>query len=298
MFYRKNQNIYGLMFILPVVLYLVLFFIYPILDGIALSFYSTLPSSERVAFIGLENYREVFGAGSRGVAAIGRSLVYTLTSVVLHLLLGFVFALCLTQRFCGRKFARIVLLLPWVVSGFAVGLTFQWILNTEYGLVNDLLFRLGWIGEGIKFLADQKLSMFSVILATTWRGYPFVMIMLLAALQTVDQAQYESAMMDGVNAFQKFFYITLPNIKVVIMPTILLDFVWMIQYYDVIYGMTKGGPIESTETLPIYTYILGFKYFEFGKASAVGTVLFVFILIVSMVYVQIYKKSTGEGSLM
>ena len=292
--YLKNKSYLGILFIAPALIYLIFFYIYPIFNGMLVSLFKTGSGViARESFEGIGNYIRIF-QDARGVKSIYITFIYTVGTVVLNVLIGIILALCLNEVIRFRKFFRMILILPWTVSGVVAALTWRWLFSSQFGLINDILMRIGIIDEGINWLSNTNLALFSVIIATVWREFPFVMIMALASLQTVKPEQYDSAAIDGVNEWQKFWYITWPNINVIVMPVILLDFIWMFQYFDLISTMTGGGPAQSTETMPIYIYKAGFKYFQFGYSSSIGVFLFAIVFIVSVFYMKIYSAESQK----
>ncbi len=140
---------------------------------------------------------------------------------------------------------------PWALSGFAIGLLWSWILNGQFDVLNDILVRLHVISKPISFLSDPNFAMFSVIMINVWYGIPFFAIMLLAALQSISQELYEAAELDGADAWSKLLKITIPYIKPTVLSTVLLRIIWVMNFPDIIYGTTRGGPAEATSILPV-----------------------------------------------
>jgi multiple sugar transport system permease protein len=179
---------------------------------------------------------------------------------------------------------------PWALSGFAIGLLWSWLLNGQFGIVNDILMKMNLIQEGIQFLSDPNTAMLSVLIVNIWYGIPFFAIMSLAALQSIPETVYEAAEIDGANSWAKLFKITLPYIRPTIISTVLVRSIWIMNFPDVIYGMTRGGPAKSTEILSTYMINIVFYENDYSKASAVG----VLVTLMLLVYTILYLKFSGN----
>jgi multiple sugar transport system permease protein len=287
---RSSRKLLGYCLIAPAILVLLFLVLLPVLQNIVMTFFTGNLGNMFQEFIGFNNYIEIF-KNERSVNAIVRSLVFAACTVAGVFIAGMTLALGLNSSIAYRKVFRTIILLPWVVSGVVAGLTWRWLMNTQFGLVNDILLRLHIIDNAVEWLSKPYLAFFSVIIATIWRSFPFVMLMLLAGLQSIDYAQYESASIDGANAVHRFWYITLPNLRPVSMPVFLTQVIWQLHNYDLIAAMTGLGPVNGTETLPLNIYTNAFSYFSFNYASAVGVVLLIFTLVLSTVYVRHYLHS-------
>lgn len=284
----------GYAFIAPAFLTLGFLVFLPTLQGMLMSFFSGPMARPFTEFVGLKNFIAVL-KNPRTVDAILRTFVFAASVVVSICVLGLVFALSIEAITRMRRFVRTLLMMPWVISGVIAGLTWRWVLDAHYGVFNDILRRLGLINQPIAWLGEPKTALLFVIIASVWRSYPFVMVNILAALQTVDRVQYESAYLDGANALQKFWYVTFPNLKVVVMPVVLMQVIWQLQNYDLIAGMTGGaGPVNSTETLPVHIYITAFQNFKFNNAAAAGVILLAFTLVFSIIYIRSYFRALED----
>jgi multiple sugar transport system permease protein len=289
----KNKHV-GYFFIAPAFLTLAFLVFAPTIQGIVTSFFKGTMTNSFKKFVGFQNFITVLH-NERTINAIVRTGIFAGSVVILIFVIGMILALALDSNIKFRKLSRTVILMPWVVSGIIAGLTWRWMMDTQFGIVNDILSRMGILSAPIAWLGAPKLVLICVIIATVWRSFPFVMINILAGLQTIDKVQYESAYLDGANALEKFFYITFPNLKPVIMPIFLMQIIWQLQNYDLIAAMTGGiGPVNSTETIPVNIYVTAFQYFDFNSAAAVGVILMVFTLLFSIIYIRYYFKSIEE----
>ncbi len=264
---------------------------YPTLKGIILSFQNyTVFTFNRIEFIGFDNYIEVF-EDPVFPEIVKNTIFWILFSVLFQFLLGFSLALLMWKPFRGRGIYSGLVFYPWALSGFAIGLVWSWLLNGQFGVVNDLLMKLHIIRNNINFLSDPKKALFSVILVNVWYGIPFFAIMILAALQSIPRSLLESADIDGANSITKLFKIVIPYIKPTIVNTILLRIIWVMNFPDIIYGMTRGGPADSTNILSVYMINIAYYESNFSKSSAVGVI----ILSILFIYTTFYLKITSKG---
>ena len=217
------------------------------------------------------------------------SLLYVISAVLAQFLLGLGLALALNGKFKGRGIYQSIVFLPWAFSAFVVGLLFRWSFNGEYGVVNDVLKKLGLIDTGISWLGTPGLSLLVVIFAMIWIGIPFFGINILAALQSVPSDIYEAADMDGCGTIRKFFTLTLPYIKPTIIMTILLRTIWIFNSFDLVVIITEGGPANYSQTLPSYMYTQAFASYDFGLAGAFGVLLMVILTLYALIFLRITK---------
>ncbi len=277
----------GLLFVLPAVLVLASVLLLPIVSSIILSFQNVTPV--RARFVGLENYRYIFGQ-SAFFGALINTAIFTAVSVASAFVLGLIAALLVNERIRGRGLFRVALLLPWVISLVVVGLTWKWIYDPLYGVLNSWLEQVHLIREPVAWLASVETAMPAVLIANIWQSFPFMMVVLLAGLQAIPEEEYEAATIDGASAWQRFFSITLPHLRYIAMIGITLDTIWMFRSFDVVQVMTGGGPLGSTELLSTLVYREMFSNLRFGVASAEGTVMFVITVILSLIYMGIIKE--------
>lgn len=218
------------------------------------------------------------------------TLIWIFISLALQFILGFILALLLRKPFKGRGIYTSLVFYPWALSGFAIGLIWAWIFNGQFGLANDILLRFGIINAPIGFLSDQRFALISVIVANVWYGIPFFGIMILAALQSIPNELYESAKIDGANWMIQLFKVTIPYIKPTIISTTLLRVMWIMNFPDIIYGMTNGGPANSTNILATQLINKILKEYDYGQAAATGVI----IMIILFVYAFFYLKFTSR----
>ena len=208
-------------------------------------------------------------------AAFAHSAVYTTGTLVPAFALGLVAALLFHRTFPARRWLRSLLLLPWAVPGVIVSISFLWMFDASFGVVNSVLRRLGWLSTDLAWFVDSNTAMIAVILPTIWKSFPFFAITMLAALQSIPATLYEAARVDGATAWQQFVHVTWPGIRGAAMLAVLLNTLWTFREFDIVFASTGGGPAGATETLGILVYREAFGSFRFGTAAALGVVMLV-----------------------
>jgi multiple sugar transport system permease protein len=239
-------------------------------------------------FIGLENYRELLN-NPAFLKATALSISFTSTSIFLQFTVGFALALFFNQAFPGNGLLRALLLLAWLLPAVVVGNIFRWMLDGDYGPLNYFLQSLGLLQGKQYWLLSPNTALLGVILANAWVGIPFNMMLLLAGLQNISPTLYEAASIDGASAWQRFTSITLPLMRPVALGILLLTFIYTFKVFDLIYIMTRGGPVDSTTVLPIYTYKLTFDFFRFGDGAAAATLLLLGLLLLAIGYARLIR---------
>ena len=276
----------------PIFLLLVIMFGYPLIKSVVMAFQNYKLGNANVYFNDFANFHKMFG-DKDFLLLLKNSVVYVVVSVFGQFIGGLILALCLRDKFKGRGIYQSIVFLPWAFSAFVVGLVFRWSFNGEYGVVNDVLMKLGIIKKGIAWLGTPGLSLVVVILAMIWIGIPFFGIMILAALQSIPDEIYEAADMDGCGMFRKFFSLTLPYIKPTVIMTILLRTIWIFNSFDLVVIVTQGGPANYSQTLPSYMYTKAFSGYDFGLAGAFGVLLMVILSVYAVLFLKLsnYDKA-------
>lgn len=279
-----------------IVLGLVLF---PAIFNIWISFHKvnlgTLADVFNAPFNGLSNYKNVLEdfnfkfQGLENMGVVVTSIAYSFFSTILTVVLGLGAALLLNRPFKGRGLTRAIFLFPYVAPIVSVAFVWRWILDPRpSGVVNDLLVKLGAIEMPIAYLATRGLALLLVIIFEAWRYFPFAMLMILARLQAIDDALYEAADVDGANNWEKFMYITIPELRYVLGATFLLRLLWTFNKFDDIFLLTGGG--FGTKVMPILTYEFSFKTFNFGKGAAAAIIQLVIVMIFMLIYLRFVMK--------
>jgi multiple sugar transport system permease protein len=263
----------------PALLLLAGVFAYPIFRAFWQSFFTRNLGTKLVpAFSGVENYVRMVGDG-RFWQSLGNSAVFTFFSVVIELAIGMGIALVLNQSFRGRGTVRTIAILPWALPTALIALAWTWIFNDQYGVVNDLLRRVGLIDTGINWLGDPTLAMVSIIIADVWKTTPFIAILLLAGLQSISPDLYEAHAIDGASPWQSFRQLTLPLLMPQIVIALLFRFAQAFGIFDLVAVMTGGGPGGATEMVSLYIYATVMRYLDFGYGAALVVVTFLLLVL-------------------
>ncbi len=260
---------------------------YPILQTIYLGFTNTDLLKGTNAFIGLKNFASMStNYGVKG--SISFTIEFVLVTTIIDLVLGMLIALFLNSNFRGRGFARVINLIPWVIPTIVAGYAFRWLLDDQYGLIPDWIFMV--FGVRPVFFISPFWSRISVFLVHAWKNAPFVAIVFLAGLQGVPQDIYDAAKVDGANAWQRFWLITLPLILPLTITMVIFWLIWTLASFDLVYGLTLGGPGVATLVLALQIFREGIMFFKFGFASALSIVLLILVAIIGVVGLWLYRK--------
>lgn len=267
----------------PALLVMAAMLYYPMIGTVIESFYETSFLSPDPKFVGFAMYQRVVGDG-QFATILTNSVVWTLGVVLLQNILGFATALLLNQKLPMLGLTRAIVLLPFILPGVVAAILWRFMYDPQLGLVNSVLLQLGLIDNSVAWLAESKTAMAAVIVAAVWKGFPFSMLIYLAALQNVDQSQQEAAILDGAGPVRRLFDVTLPAIRDVVIVNIVLTLILTFNYFDIIWVLTKGGPQAATHIFPTKIFETGFGQFRFGEAATYG----VFSIIVLSVLVALY----------
>lgn len=279
----RRERWHGYYFLLPAILLTAILIVVPLGRALWTSLYRT--RGLRFDFVGLDNYVYLL-TNADFWNSLRLSGIFTAACVSLHMILGLAIALMLNRVVFARTLLRVGFLAPWIVAPSIGAIIWVWLLEPQFGVVNYMLSSLGLIGRYQAWLGEGDLALWAVIVVDVWRGTPFVMLLVLAGLQGIPKDQYEAAAMDGATAWQQFRFITLPNLRYLLIVASTLDIIYTVRHFDVIAVMTGGGPIGATEVLPVLIYNTAFTQNNFGRASAIGILLLGIILIFSIFYLR------------
>ncbi len=290
----KRQAVPYLM-LSPVLIFITAFMLWPILNVFIMSLqdYKVTRPNDR-HFVGFGNFVEIFTKDPLFWKSLGNTAAYVLFSVVIQTVLGFWLAYLLTRKFKGRGIVRALALVPWAVAGVMVGIIWNMMLGQTYGVINDLLRKIGLIEENIAWFANGRIAMFAAIVANVWRGIPFFTISYMSALSGISDDLYESAKIDGASSVVMMFRITIPMIKDTIIFTTLLRAIWTFNAVDLIIALTNGGPNRGTTTLTLYIMNTFQNQFDYGYASSLAVVAMFIMMIAAFFYIKFGKLNT-EG---
>jgi multiple sugar transport system permease protein len=281
--------------LLPSVAYLLSFTIYPILNVFYLSTTDLhLVKSLVPRFIGLGNYHELLWNDPDFRRILGNTFIWTFGSTALQFILGLTTSLILNARLPWRGFWRGVMLVPWVTPIIVVGIIWRWIYDGSYGLLNYYLTVVGLLNRYVVWLGEDATVWPALLLASLWKGYPYMGLMLLAGLQTIPEEIYEAADVDGASGFRRLWYITLPLLKPVAAIVTLVALVLTWNNFQMIWVLTEGGPAYATSVLATYVFTKGFVFFQLGSGSAVAALSILVVLVLCVIYGRMLRLEERE----
>ena len=282
----KRESIEAYLYNLPMLLIISVFILFPVFGTLTISFFrdvTFLPSK----FIALDNFIRLF-TDKHFLDSIQFTLLFTIVSVALELIIGLVFALVLNETLPARVFFRIALLIPWVIPIAISGRIWELLYNYDYGLLNYLIVTLGIADEPVSWLGTSTGAFFSIVISDAWKTTPFMSVIFLAGLSTINEELYEQSKMDGANILQRFIKITLPLLKPVLIVALLFRTIDAVRIFDLIYVLTGGGPGGSTTSISLYAY----NYYvsgDFGYGSAVSVIVFIIATVLAAFYIKSVK---------
>ena len=282
---EQQYRLLGMLLIAPTVLVFSAVIVYPLVSAIYLSLFSIYTPTLKGEWVGLANFSRMLGSDEFWSSLVN-NLIWTAGTLTLQVIFGVLLALMLNQNMMFRALARSLILFPYFVSTVVAVLVWRWLFNDLYGILNHLMMWGRVIDMPIDWLGSMPNAMISVIFVGAWKYFPFVVIVVLARLQTIPEHLYEASKIDGAGPFARFWDITLPQIREVLLVVILLRSIWDFKEFDLIYLMTGGGPITSTQTLPLMVYKEAFALNEMGGASALAVIMMLIMLGFMLVYLR------------
>lgn len=283
----------GIGFIIPAAVLSLAFLCYPILDTFWLSVHKVNEFGETQGFAGLGNFTAALGDPAFR-ASLLRSALWTVVVVIVTTALGMFVAAVLNQPWRGRAFVRALLLLPWASSLVVTTLLWEWMANANYGALDHVLRQFGHGGGNIAWLGSATYALPLMMWIAIWVSVPPTALILLAGLQGVDTEIYEAAALDKVRGARLFFDITLPLLRPVVTVSVLLNVIFVFNSFPIIWILTQGGPVGTTNTLPTYMYNLGFEFYEMGEAAAVAVIMFIILLVFSVIYTRLSWRNLAR----
>jgi len=274
----------------PTILLMLILMLLPIVMVIGYSFMDNVIMNKDPQFAGIDNYLEIL-TDKNFHQSVKNTFLFTVASVIFHMIIGLTFAMLLnTKRIHPsiRSLFRVIYVLPWVFTAAIIAILWRLLLNPN-GIINYFLEQLGIISQKIEWLGSRNTALYALIFINIWSGYPFYMVSLLAGLQGISVDLYEAAEVDGANPVQRFVYITIPQLKPIIVSMAMLDCIWTMQQFTLVWMTTGGGPIRATEMLSTYTYKLAFSKYQFSLASASAVIILLFSMLLAFVYVRTQK---------
>ena len=275
------------LYIMPSIIGILLFVIYPILHTIYLSFQSGSLISPEFTFAGLDNYKNLL-SNEDFLGALKNTAIYTISMVGISIGLSLIFAVWLNKQSFIHKFAQTVMFTPHLVSLVSIGVLFMWIMNPDYGFLNWVLDSIGLPTS--KWLTSEKTALFSIILVGIWKTVGYNTLIFIAGLQSIPKYIYEAADLDNSGKLKTFFKVTLPLLSPTLFFFLITTTTSSFQVFDLVNVMTKGGPINSTNMLVYYIYEAGFRYFDIGSASAASVFLIILVGILTFAHFKLLAK--------
>ncbi|MEZ4561228.1 MAG: sugar ABC transporter permease [Thermomicrobiales bacterium] len=286
----RRERLTGYALLAPTLVVLALVIVYPVLDGMRISLMRLkLTSTSAPRYVGFDNYLDLF-QDDKFWSTLRTTTIWTISNVVAQLVLGLALAVLLNEQLKARGLYRSIALVPYIVPSVAAALIWRWMYDGSSGIINAILLRMGVISSYQQWLGEISTAMPAVIIESVWKGTPFVMILLLAGLQTIAPEYYEAAAIDGASAWQRFRQITLPLLRPSLAVATILTTVYTVNNFNAIWLMTQGGPLGSTEILFTWAYKLAFDRFDFGMAATASVVLFGILAIFAAIYIFLVER--------
>ncbi|WP_397334352.1 carbohydrate ABC transporter permease [Oceanobacillus sojae] len=279
-------------FVIPALLFMIILVGYPLVYNIVLGFQDITMLNINGGdknFIGFDNYIALFH-DEVFIISLKNTVIFTIASIVFQFIFGFLFALFFNLKFRLASLLRGLMMVGWLIPITITALLFKFLMDSNVGLINYLLIASGFINEPIPWLSDPDVALWSVIITNIWIGIPFNMLLLSTGLSSLPKDVYESASLDGANKIQQFIHITIPLLRPVILIIMMLGFIYTFKVFDLVYVMTGGGPVNTTELLSILAYRYSFGQIEFSMGAAAANILLLFLFIVSLFYLRAIRK--------
>ena len=295
---RSRRSWVALGFLAPALVYVVVFFGYPLANNIAMGFQNFTVASfytGQAPFTGVRNYVDVFGDPVFGKAVVN-TVLFTVGSIVCQFGIGLALAVFFNGRFLGSALLRSLLLLPWLLPLVVSGAVWRWMLDADHGVVNTVLRALHLAGGPVPWLTSPHWALVAVIVTNIWIGIPFNLVILHGGLRAIPATLYEAAALDGAGAWQRFAHVTWPLLRPVTAVVLMLGLVYTIKVFDVIMVVTRGGPANASQTLTTWSYNLSFGQFEFGRGAAVGNLLIVVTTLFGLLYLRSARSTLAEAA--
>ncbi len=291
---RLAQQAVGLLTIAPGLILILGLILYPVGYQVWLSLLDKHSFFPEQRFVGLDNYVYLWG-DAEFWTSLWLGVIYSVSTIVLQVLLGIAAALVLHQPFRGRGLARAVVLFPYMIPTIVAVILWRWLLNDTYGLVNYVLMAWGLLREPISWLGADHI-MLALVIVSVWQFMPFVLLAILARLQTIPEDLYEAAKVDGASAVRRFLHITLPHIRGILFVVVLLRSIWMFTKFDTVWLMGEGaGAGRFIRTLPVYAYMRTLTYYQAGLGAALAVIMFAILMVGTVIYFQVFRREVDIG---
>lgn len=288
----RQRTLEAYAFILPGVIYILAILGYPLIYNIILSLKDTNVKNFAKGtskFVGLQNYVQLFNDPTF-ILVFKNTIVFTIACLIFQFSIGFILALLFSKKFKLAGPIRGLVLVGYMMPMSVTAMLGKNMFGVSEGVINDLLLKIGVISAPVEWLVSTKTALAAVIAVNCWVGIPFNMLLLTSGLTNISHDIYDSASVDGAKPLQRFFYITLPLMRSSILAVLMLGFIYTFKAFDLMFIMTSGGPLNSTDVLGTYAYSLSFTKYEFSQGSAAALVLFVCLFIVGLFYLRLITR--------
>jgi multiple sugar transport system permease protein len=291
---RHRQQLVGLLTIAPALALILALIVYPVAYSLWLSLLEKHSFFPQERFIGFENYMYLW-SDSEFWTSLWLGVIYSVWTILFQLILGAAAALILNESFVGRGLVRGIVLFPYMIPTIVAVILWKWLLNDTYGVVNYWLFALGIVRDPISFLGTDHI-MLSTIVMSVWQFFPFVLLSILARLQTIPEELYEAAKVDGATPLRRFVHVTLPQIRGILFVVILLRSIWMFTKFDTVWLMGEGaGAGRYIRTLPVYAYMRTLTYYQAGLGAAIAVIMFAILMVSTVLYFGLFREEADIG---
>ncbi len=292
--WQQRHSLVGLLTIAPALVLILALTLYPVAYSIWLSLLEKHSFFPQERFVGLENYRYLWG-DPEFWTSLWYGVVYSFWTILFQIILGVAAALILNETFLGRNLVRGIVLFPYMIPTIVAVILWKWLLNDTYGVINYWLLALGIGREPISWLGADHI-MLSLVLVSIWQFFPFVLLSILARLQTIPEELYEAAKVDGASPLRRFTHITLPQIRGILFVVILLRSIWMFTKFDTVWLMGEGaGAGRFIRTLPVYAYMRTLTYYQAGLGAALAVIMFAILVVCTVIYFGLFREEADIG---
>jgi multiple sugar transport system permease protein len=291
---KRREQLAGVLTISPALILILGLTIYPVAYSIWLSLLEKHSFFPQERFVGLENYFYLW-KDAEFWSSLWLGIVYSIWTIVFQVVLGVAAALILNETFVGRGLVRAIVLFPYMIPTIVAVILWKWLLNDMYGVVNYWMVALRMVKDPISWLGADHI-MLSTIIMSIWQFFPFVLLSILARLQTIPPELYEAAKVDGASALRRFVHITLPQIRGILFVVILLRSIWMFTKFDTVWLMGEGaGAGRFIRTLPVYAYMRTLTYYQAGLGAALAVIMFAILVVCTIIYFRMFREEADIG---
>ncbi len=289
-----RQQLIGVLVVLPALGLILSLIVYPVAYSLWLSLLDKHSFFPQQRFIGLENYAYLWG-DEEFWTSLWLGVIYSVWTILFQLILGVAAALILNESFVGRGLVRGIVLFPYMIPTIVAVILWKWLLNDTYGVLNYWLVALGIVRDPISWLGTEHI-MLSTIVMSVWQFFPFVLLSILARLQTIPEELYEAAKVDGATPLRRFVHVTLPQIRGILFVVILLRSIWMFTKFDTVWLMGEGaGAGRYIRTLPVYAYMRTLTYYQAGLGAAIAVLMFAILMVSTVLYFGLFREEADIG---